>query len=60
MSDAYNKAIEDVYGFGHPNSIVEEIIAGRIISLAKGGERDSNRLRERALAACGFSQDCAR
>jgi hypothetical protein len=55
MSNAYDKAIEDVYGFGHPNKIVGEIIAARIIALAKGGERDANRLRERALAACGFT-----
>ena len=59
MSDAYDKAIEDVYGFGHPNKIVGEIIAGRIISLTKGGERDPDRLRERALAACGFNLDRA-
>jgi hypothetical protein len=59
MSDAYNKAIEDVYGFGHPNKIVGKVIATRIITLTKGGERDSNRLRERALAACGFKLDRA-
>ena len=59
MSDAYNKAIEDVYGFGHPNKIVGKIIASRIITLTKGGERDPNRLCERALAACGFSLDRA-
>ncbi len=57
MSDAYDKAIEDVYGFGHPNKIVVEIIATRIITLAKDGERDPNRLRKRALAACGFNVD---
>jgi hypothetical protein len=57
MSDAYNKAIEDVYGFGHPNKIVGKIIATRIITLTKGGERDPIRLCERALAACGFNRD---
>ena len=55
MSDAYDKAIEDVCSFGRPNSIVEAIMATRIINLTKGGERDSNRLREKALAACGFT-----
>jgi hypothetical protein len=55
MSDAYDKAIEDVYSFGRPNAIVEAIMATRIINLTKGGERDSNRLREKALAACGFN-----
>jgi hypothetical protein len=59
MSDAYDKAIEDVYRFGRPNKIVVEIIAARIIDLAKGGERDPDRLRERALAACGFNLDHA-
>jgi len=57
MSDAYDKAIEDIYGFGRPNKIVVEIIATRIINLAKDGERDPDRLRARALAACGFSAD---
>ena len=59
MSDAYNQAIEDVYGFGHPNAIVEGIMATRIINLTKGGERDPIRLRESALAACGFNLDRA-
>jgi hypothetical protein len=59
MSDAYNKAIEAIYGFGRPNKIVEKIIATRIITLTNGGERDPNRLRERALASCGFNLDPA-
>ncbi len=54
MSDAYSDAIEFVWGFGHPNKIVKEIIATRIIKLTKGGERDPDCLREKALAACGF------
>jgi hypothetical protein len=57
MSDAYNQAIEGVYSFGRPNAIVEGIIATRIINLTKGGERDPIRLRESALAACGFNLD---
>ncbi len=59
MSHAYDKAIEDVYRFGRPNAIVEDIIATRIINLTKGGERDPSRLREKALAACGFNLNCA-
>jgi hypothetical protein len=55
MSDAYSGAIEDVYSFGHPNKIVGKIIARRIIALTNGGERDPDRLRERALATCGFN-----
>jgi hypothetical protein len=57
MSDAYDKALEDIYGFGHPNKIVEGIIGTRIITLTKGGERDPDRLRERAVAVCGFELD---
>ena len=60
MSDAYNRAIEDIYSFGRPNKTVEAIIATRIITLTKGGERDPDRLCERALAACGFTLDRAR
>jgi hypothetical protein len=55
MSDAYSKAIENIHGFGRPNRIVGKIIATRIITLTQGGERDPDRLCERALAACGFS-----
>jgi hypothetical protein len=54
MSEAYSTAIEFVWGFGHPNRIVEEMIAKRIIKLTKSGERDPNHLREKALGACGF------
>jgi hypothetical protein len=46
--------MEDVYGFGHPNSFVAKFIATRIITLTNDGERDPRRLCERALAACGF------
>src|ERR1700693_5090789 len=60
MSDAYNRALEDIYSFGHPNKTVEEIIAPRMITLTKGGERDPDRLCERALAACGFNLGRAR
>jgi hypothetical protein len=55
MSHAYDNAIEDVYRFGRPNAIVEDIIATRIIHLTRGGERNPSRLREKALAACGFN-----
>jgi hypothetical protein len=54
MSDAYSRAIENICVFGHPNKIVGEIIATRIIKLTQGGERDPDRLCERALAACGL------
>ena len=54
MSDAYSRAIEFVWSFGHPNKVVREIIADRIIKLTKSGERNADCLREKALAACGF------
>ena len=54
MSDAYRSAIDAIYGFGHPNKVVERIMATRIIALTQGGERDLRRLHEKALAACGF------
>jgi hypothetical protein len=54
MSDAYGAAIEFVWGFGHPNRIVREVIAHRIIKLTKSGVRDPDSLSEKALAACGF------
>ena len=57
MSYAYSKAIENICDFGHPNKIVGEIIATRIIALTQGGERDPDRLCERALAACGLGLD---
>jgi hypothetical protein len=57
MSDAYGKAIENIHGFGHPNRIIGEMIATRIISLTQGGERNPDRFCERALAACGFRLD---
>jgi hypothetical protein len=54
MSVAYDKATEVIYDFGHPNKIVAQIMAKRIMELTKRGEHDSDRLCERALAACGF------
>jgi hypothetical protein len=60
MSVAYDRAIEDIYSFGHPNKTVQGIIAARIITLTKGGERDPDRLYEQALAACCFSLARAR
>jgi predicted Zn-dependent protease len=57
MSDAYSKAIENIHGFGRPNRIVGKIIATTIIALTQDGERDPDRLCERALTACGFSPE---
>ena len=59
MSDAYDKAMEDIHCFGRPNKIVLAMIATRIINLTKAGERDPGRLREQALAVCGFKPERA-
>ena len=59
MSDAYDKAVDDIHFFGRPNKIVLAMIASRIIILTRAGERDPHRLCERALAICGFKPDRA-
>jgi hypothetical protein len=52
LCDAYDKASRSLHDYGQPD-IVKEVIARRIISLAKKGERDPDRLCARALAALG-------
>ena len=52
LCDVYDKARKSLHDTGQPY-IVNEIIAERIISLAKAGERDPNKLCEGALAALG-------
>ncbi len=53
LSDAYDKARKSLHDTGQPY-IVNEIIAERIISLAKQGERDPDRLCKGALTALGY------
>ncbi len=50
LGDAYDKARKSLHDNGQPH-IVNEVIAERIISLAKQGERDSDSLCNRALTA---------
>jgi hypothetical protein len=50
LSDAYDKARKSLHDTGQPY-IVNEIIAKRIISLAKQGERDPDHLCKGALTA---------
>ena len=52
LCDAYEKARKSLHDTGQPQ-IVNEIIAQRIIALAKQGERDPNRLCAGALSALG-------
>jgi hypothetical protein len=52
LCDAYDKARKSLHDTGQPH-IVNEIIAERIIALAKAGERDPDKLCEGALVALG-------
>jgi hypothetical protein len=52
LCDAYDKACRSLHDNGQPK-IVSEVIALRIISLAKEGERDPDRLCAGALTALG-------
>ena len=52
LCDAYEKACKSLHDTGQPQ-IVNEIIAERIIALAKQGERDPDRLCAGALSALG-------
>jgi hypothetical protein len=55
MSEAYDKACRSMHDWGQP-VIIGEVIARRILKLAEAGERDPDRLCERALKSLGFSE----
>jgi hypothetical protein len=50
MGAAFDKACQMLHGGGQPD-IAKEVIARRIIELARDGERNPDRLCERVLAA---------
>jgi hypothetical protein len=52
MSKAFEAACKQLDDTGQPE-LVLEVIAGRIIAAARGGERDPLRLREAALLGLG-------
>ena len=52
MGRAFERACKDLHDVGQP-AMVKDIIAKRIIAIAKTGERDPNQLCERALIALG-------
>ena len=56
MGDAYERALASFDT--EPAKAVREVIAGRIIDLAKKGERDPRALCEEALAALGVHSKC--
>jgi hypothetical protein len=53
LCDAYDKAVRSLHDRGRQPHIVNEVIAQRIIALAKQGERDPDRLCADALKALG-------
>lgn len=53
MGRAFECACKALHDVGQP-AMVKDVIAKRIIDIAKTGERDPNRLCERALQALGL------
>lgn len=56
LGEAFDAACAALHDRGQPE-IVYEIIAKRIIEVAKKGERDPIRLRDAGLAALGYNKD---
>jgi hypothetical protein len=54
MGEAFDRACHSLHDVGQPD-LVREIIAKRIIEVARNGERDPDELCARALQALGFS-----
>jgi hypothetical protein len=54
MGKAFDRACHSLHDIGQPD-LVREIIAKRIIEVARDGERDPDELCVRALKALGFS-----
>ncbi len=55
MGEAFERACRSLHDVGQPD-IVKEVIARRIIEVAKTGERDPERLSDHALLALGVSR----
>ena len=56
MHKAYAKACRMLHDKGQP-ALVQEVIARRIVEIAKTGERDPNRICQRVLADLGLQRD---
>jgi hypothetical protein len=54
MGEAFDRACDTLHDLGQPD-LVREIIAMRIIEVARDGGRDPNELCAQALKALGFS-----
>jgi hypothetical protein len=55
MTAAYGKACQSMHDWEQPE-ILKDIIAKRIIDIAADGERDPDRICERALRSLGFCE----
>ena len=55
MGKAFDRACVALKDYGQPD-LIKEIIAKRIVEVAQPGERDPDRLRERALQALGIER----
>ena len=58
MGDAFDQACEALGNFG-TGVIVREIMAKRIVEVAKTGERDPSRLYREALGSLGIDEQSA-
>ena len=56
MDIAYAKACKMLHDKGQP-SLVQEVMAGRIIEIVKAGERDPDRICLRVMADLGLQHD---
>jgi len=54
MGQAFDCACRSLHNIGQLNNAVKEVIAKRIVELARDGERDPDKLCEHALQTLGF------
>jgi hypothetical protein len=54
MGNAYDQVIRSLHDNGQPQ-VAREIIARRIIEIAKAGERDVEQMRRKTLASFGLA-----
>ena len=59
MRDAFERACKSLDEQGQP-VLVQEVVASRIIRMARTGERDPKTLCEEALKGIGLHSDCER
>ena len=57
IREAWSRATDSLHDTGQP-ALVREIIAGRILRLARNGELDPRKLCEEALKGLGIHSEC--